>query len=139
MHVVMLLCDSAQAANGKLFVLGGGWNQCIGANPISMGLAIKLGVPWNEANQPHHIEARLITEDGVPAPVDGQTLHFDGDFEVGRPPGVKPGTDLNIPIAVNFAPVLLVSGGYRWELLIDGTVMASESFNVVPTPESPKP
>ena len=43
----------------------------------------------------------------------------DLPFEVGRPPGLKPGTYLDFPVAVNSAPLPLEPGLYVWRLTID--------------------
>jgi len=42
------------------------------------------------------------------------------EFEVGRPPGLKPGTPLDFPVAVNSTPLPLEPGRYEWRLTIDG-------------------
>jgi hypothetical protein len=130
-NVTLLLCDAAQVAGGKLFVLGGGWNTLVTTSDdaLSMALAILVVVPWHETNQRHRLRSDLLTEDG--APVGGDAPVFvDGEFEMGRPPGTKPGTSLNVPFAVNVSTVL-PAGGYRWQVSIDGTTMAEASFNVV--------
>ena len=45
----------------------------------------------------------------------------DVEFEVGRPAGIKPGTPLELPLAVNSGPLPLEPGGrYEWRLSIDG-------------------
>ena len=52
---------------------------------------------------------------------DGGELRVEGTFEVGRPPGVRPGTPIDVPLAVNFGPLPLRPGTrYVWELSIDG-------------------
>jgi len=43
----MLLCDSAQVADGKLYILGGGWSVT-GPQPVPSAVAIKLEVDWHE-------------------------------------------------------------------------------------------
>lgn len=138
MNVVMLLCDAAQAVGGKLYILGGGWSAHVVDQPLTMGVAVKVGVPWNLANQRHKLAIVLISEDGKPMPEDNP-FRVEGEFEVGRPPGVTPGTTLNVPFAVNVAGVPLPVGGYRVELSIDGTKMCEESFVVVANPSSPRP
>ena len=50
-----------------------------------------------------------------------QAVAFGGEFEVGRPPGLKPGTPLDFPVAVNSTPLPLEPGRYEWRLTIDGT------------------
>ena len=52
LRVNMMLCDSAQALNGRLFVLGGGLSV-IGPKPQPLAIAIHVTVPWDRANIPH--------------------------------------------------------------------------------------
>jgi hypothetical protein len=44
----------------------------------------------------------------------------DVPFEVGRPAGLKPGTPLDFPVAVNSGPLPIEPGVYEWRLTIDG-------------------
>lgn len=124
MKVTLLLADSAQAAEGKLYVLGGGWSV-IGPDPAPMALAVKIEVPWSETNVKHVVVLELLTSDGEPVTADGpagpEPIKVQADFEVGRPPGLKPGTPIDVPLAVNFAPFALSPGQrYQWRLTIDG-------------------
>jgi hypothetical protein len=54
-----------------------------------------------------------------------------GQMEVGRPPGIKPGSDLNAPVAFAFNGVNLPVGGYRWELWIDDKQKAIAPFRAL--------
>ena len=54
-----------------------------------------------------------------------------GKVEVGRPPGMRPGSDLGSALAVTFAGLRLDPGVYVWELLIDNKVLESTTFDVV--------
>ena len=124
MKVTLLLADSAQAVGGKLYVLGGGWS-IIGPDPAPMALAIKIEVPWSETNVRHSVEVQLLTADGEPVTADGaagpEPISVRADFEVGRPPGLKPGTPIDVPLAMNFAPFPLSGGArFEWRLTIDG-------------------
>ena len=57
-------------------------------------------------------------EDGEEAPI---VFLDDIEFEVGRPAGIKPGTPLELPLAVNSARCRSSPGGrYEWRLSIDG-------------------
>jgi hypothetical protein len=121
-RVTFMLADSAQEVGGKLYILGGGWSVTGPVVPPS-AVVIKIDVPWDEANRPHTWVLRLIDEDGVPAAVDGDgsELRVEGTFEVGRPAGIRPGTPIDVPLAVNFGPLPLRPGTrYVWELSIDG-------------------
>ena len=56
-------------------------------------------------------------------PTDGgeQTLFAEGRFEVGRPPGLRPGSSVPFPFAIPVGPVALPPGGhFEWRLTIDG-------------------
>jgi hypothetical protein len=133
----MLLCDAAQAVEGKLYVLGGGWSQILEVGtPVSMGLAIKVSVPWDRTNEPHHLVARLVTADGGEVRIgdDERLVEAVADFEIGRPPGLAPGTQLDAVFAPNFMALILEPDGYVWELEIGGVVLARAPFRVGPVP-----
>lgn len=136
MLVTVLLCDAAQVAAGKLFVLGGGWSTLVKnrPGPANMALAILVTVPWNETNQRHSLRASLVNEDGQPVSnPEGQPVEVKGDFEVGRPPGVKAGQSFNVPLAANLG-LDINPANYRWDVEIDGTSLASVSFTVAQGP-----
>ena len=120
----MMLCDAAQVADGKLFILGGGWSL-IGPDPMPSAIAIKVDVGWHEATRPHHWELFLMDEDGRPGIVEGadgpQPIEVRGDFEVGRPEGVPEGSPVDVAVAVNFSPLPLpYNTRFTWRLTIDG-------------------
>lgn len=121
MKVTMLLADAAQVADGKLYVMGGGWSIARGLTP--QALAMKLEVPWDQANRAHSWSVELLNEDGdlveVPGPNGDQPLRIEGKFEVGRPAGLKPGTPLDVPLAIYFGLLPLQAGRYTWRLSID--------------------
>ena len=120
MRVTMMLADSAQEADGKLFILGGGWSVTGPEIPPS-AVAMKIDVPWDQANRPHEWVLELLTEDGQPLEIEGQALRVEGQFEVGRPPGTAPGSYIDVPVAVNFGPFPLETARrYVWQLSIDG-------------------
>jgi hypothetical protein len=52
-----------------------------------------------------------------------------GVLEIGRPPGIKPGSDLDTALAVSIAIPLPV-GRYRWELEVKEQAVAQEAFEV---------
>jgi hypothetical protein len=127
-QVTLLLCDAAQVSNGKLFVLGGGWNMLAADTPANVALAILIAVPWDQTNKQITVEAKLMTEDGEPVRVNGQVVEALGQMEVGRPAGVKPGTDMNAPLAIPFNGLALPVGGYRWEIWVDQEMSAFAPF-----------
>jgi hypothetical protein len=121
-RATMMHADSAQAVEGKLYILGGGWN-ITGPEPSPSALAIYVEISWDMANLQHAWRLELLDGDDqpvmVPTPVGDQALVFEGVLEVGRPPGIRPGTGLGIPIAINLGPIPLAPGGtYVWRLTI---------------------
>jgi Family of unknown function (DUF6941) len=126
-----MLCDAAQEMGGKLFILGGGWSQLNQPNvPTPMSLAIIIKVPWDQANEKHGFEAVLMTADGDRVEFEGNEVSAQGEFETGRPAGLKRGTDLDLPAVLSFNGLALPAGGYRWEVFVDGTQMAVAPFRV---------
>jgi hypothetical protein len=125
MKATMLLADYAVVSDGKLTIVGGGWSQT-GPDPAAFGIGLLIQVPWDQANTPHTFSVELLDADGSPVSfetdddADEQPVAFGGDFEVGRPPGLKPGTPLDFPVAVNSTPLPLEPGRYEWRLTIDG-------------------
>jgi hypothetical protein len=120
----LLLADYAVVSDGKLTVVGGGWSQT-GPEPAPFGIALLIQVPWDQANTPHAFTVQLLDADGEEVVLEteeaeDQPVAFGGDFEVGRPPGLKPGTPLDFPVAMSSTPLPLEPGRYEWRLTIDG-------------------
>jgi hypothetical protein len=123
MKLTMLLADAVQAVKGKLYVLGGGWS-ITGPEPTPSALAIKVEVPWDEGNRKHRFRLALVDSDGqpitVPTPVGPRPVEFAGEFEAGRPAGLKPGTPLDVVLALNIGPLQLQADSrYVWRMWID--------------------
>jgi hypothetical protein len=128
----MLLADSAQAIGGKLYILGGGWSVT-GPAPTPSALAIKFEVPWEAANRKHTVRIELLDSDGqavlVPGPESPTPILFQAELEVGRPPGISPGTSLDSPFAMNIGPLPLTPGRYEWRCtVVDANVSESCAF-----------
>lgn len=141
MKATMLLCDAAQVAEGKLYILGGGWS-IIGPAPAPTAIAIKIDVDWNEADDVHHWELYFTDADGQPVVVPGpngpQPIEVRGEFRVGRSPAVPEGSPIDMPLAVNIGPLPLLPGSrYTWRLSIDGETDEgwSRSFTTRPAPD----
>jgi hypothetical protein len=133
--VNILLCDAAHEVGGKLYVLGGGWSLLhLPRTPTNMALAMKIEVPWDQTNRAIKIQAALRDADGQDVDIGQGPIVASGDVTVGRPAHVKPGTPIDLPIAMQFNGIALEPGGYVWELEIDGHVEARVGFRVMPGP-----
>ena len=120
----MVLCDAAQLADGKLYILGGGWSLT-GPDPMPSAIAMKIDVGWHEAEQAHHWELFLEDADGRPVMVDtaegSHPVEIRGEFSVARPATVPEGTPIDVALAVNVPPLPLAPGNrFTWRLVIGG-------------------
>jgi hypothetical protein len=138
----MLLADSAQVADGKLFILGGGWSVT-GPDPTPSAVAIKVGVDSHEFNVSHHWELFLEDADGqqvrFDTPEGSQIIEVRCDFSATAPEDVPVGTPVDVPIAVNFGPIPLGDGArYTWRMVVDGETLPGGlvSFTTRPAREA---
>ena len=117
----VLLADYAAVADGKLTLVGAGFDWFGAPGPPTFGVGILVHVPWNETGNPHRWTLRLVDGDGRPfrAP-DGSVVEIGDRFELGRPTGVPAGVPLTLPLACNLQG-LAFEGTGRWlaQLLID--------------------
>jgi hypothetical protein len=139
----MLLCDSAQVADGKLYILGGGWSVT-GPMPVPSAVAVKLEVDWHELSKTHHWELFLEDADGQPVMIEtpdgSQPIEMRGDFATAHPVGVPEGSPVDVPMAVNLGPLQLAPASrYTWRLVVDGERLpgAAVSFATRPAAEEP--
>lgn len=126
-----LLADSAEEVNGKLYVLGGGWDHIYVPNPPTvhhqLALAIRMCVPWDETNYEMAIEIRLEHEDGE----DILSEPLRSEMNVGRPPTIRPGNDIIVLFAITLRNIDLPKlGTYRFIMTVDGDQKADAKFHV---------
>jgi hypothetical protein len=134
----LLLADHAEAVNGKLYVMGAGWTNVSrpprpapDAMPIThFGVGVSVLVPWTQTNNRHHLIVRIESEDGEP--VLGRV---EADLEVGRPPGLRHGSDQRAVLALNVDMTFPAPGGYRIVAEL-GDQTKTASFQVMDPPPS---
>lgn len=130
MNVTLLLCDWAEAINGKLYIQGGGWSRLRANAAIPVALAAKIDVDWDKANMRMPLRLSLVTDDGEPALTDGEPFDVQGEFEVGRPPGIRRGTSIDAPLVFRFQ-LNLPQGVYSFVLDVAGKELGRVTFDVV--------
>ena len=129
---ILLTADSVQVANEKLYMLGGGWRYVhVRKFPTEHSMSVALGilVPWDQTNIRHDIEVVLLDEDGT------QVLEsplIKGQFETGRPPGMSPGSEQRVLMAVNVRAPLKNAGQYQIVARLDGHDEGMTTFQAVP-------
>jgi hypothetical protein len=116
----LLVCERAEAVNGKLYVMGGGVDRHYmppnASTPIQFNadLALTFLVGWHETNDRHVATLTVQTEDG------NTVFTAEIEFVVGRPPGAKYGQDLRQVFAIRGPFQLPGAGAYKLELQLDG-------------------
>jgi hypothetical protein len=120
MKVTLMIADFARVANGKLDVIGGGWSMMNAQGPFGFFVAALFQIPWDQTNAKHTFKLELLDADGQGVPIpSGETVRAEGEFEVGRPAGLRPGTPVDAPLVVPFGPLELEEGRYELRLTID--------------------
>ena len=148
MDIDVMLCDHAEALEGKLFINGAAINLLfVGPQPphvVAFSVAAVVQVPYNATNEPHTIVVRVLDEDGrpvlpwvpdgapPPSPVEMQTT-----FTVGRPPILPPGEAQTVPVAFNLQSLPLGHvGAYAVAIEVDGEPVRQLPFRLMTPPQS---
>lgn len=120
----LILADRAEAANGKIFIHGGGVDRHLfnpSAEPpiqLNADVALSILTEWAETNSSHLMAVRVVDEDDKPI------WALEGQFEVGRPPGAKAGQQFRQLIAIRGPIPMPGLGAYKMTLELDGTAQA---------------
>lgn len=91
----------ATPPDGKMYISGAGVDQMYitqipgGLGPL--GLAVRLRVPWHMTSERLSVRVRALNADREPV---GPDPLMQGDIEVGRPPGTRPGDEIGVGFAV---------------------------------------
>ena len=63
----LILADSSEAINGKVYALGAGWNELrLPSLPqeYAFSIALAVDVPWSETNRRHQLSLHVQDPDG---------------------------------------------------------------------------
>ena len=93
-----MAADWAEAMNGKLYVMGGGWDAI--AAPrfphfFTFAFGAILRIPWNDTNRRLPVGVAIVDE-------QRETLglwELKGEVEAGRAPGTPRGSDVTVVMA----------------------------------------
>jgi hypothetical protein len=133
----LILADAAQVVGAKLYLMGGGWDMLTvnRAFPVDQrcALALSILVPWNETNQKHSFEVEIISEDKA-TEEPKSLIKVGGQFEVGRPPGIRPGQEQRFQLAVDMNLRIETAGTKTVIARIEGQVMRRLEFTVLSVP-----
>lgn len=129
---VAILADAVQAVGGKLYVLGGGWDTLFAsrfpARHPSLGIGVRIRVPWSSAENEFRLSVDLLDEDGRSAFGERSITQT---FRAGRPAGVPDGSDVGIVRALTINGLVFPhAGGYSFVVSIDDAEAHRISFRV---------
>lgn len=113
----LLLADAAEALNGKLYLMGGGWDTISVANfdlPVTISVACGVSVPWNETDDEHTLTIRLQDADGQLIAPD-----LNATFRTGRAATLPKGAATHAPFAIKAGLKLPGPGSYTFVGIID--------------------
>ena len=126
----LLVADGADAVGGKLYLLGGGWDrlkvpQLPGPPAVPFAVAVGINVPWNLTNRKLGFSVDVLDADGGEV---GQLA--GGEFEVGRPPGLRAGTPQRFQITMPAQPQFGAAGRYVIRCSVDGAELGHTAIEV---------
>jgi hypothetical protein len=127
----LILTDAAQIADGKLFLIGGGWDTIrVNALPHrqKMAIALAIEVEWVETNERHALQLEIATQDG------NVLVNLNGAFEMGRPPGISAGQSQRVQLVVDAEMEFQELGMYVITVTLGQDRTMPVRFNVMPTP-----
>ncbi len=132
----LMLADHSEAINGKLYMVGGGWNVLrLPELPHEWGFHIALGldVAWSETNQPHNLQVDIHDPDGIELG-DG----LSADFETGRPPGMPAGQDQRLVMSIGTTATFSTPGPHAAVVQVNGEEIGRARFYLAEAqPEQP--
>jgi hypothetical protein len=131
----LILADHAEAVNGKLYLMGGGWDRRTVADFRQLqifAVAVAVLIPWTETNRPLPLSVVLTDLDGTPIAPPLQT-----QLTAGRPANAKPGQKLRYMLAVNLQTTVPRPGEYVVEARIGQSPPKRVSFYAEPINQGP--
>lgn len=117
----LILANHVEAADGRLYISGGGWSilhrpvpQGGGQALSHLGVAVIIAVPWHQTNLKHNLIIELRDEDA------NVLAHVAASINVGRPAGLRPGTIQYANVGLSMDTIFPHPGGYEVVARIEG-------------------
>jgi hypothetical protein len=135
---VFTLCDHATVPpDGKLYIHGGGIHQLYVAQmpgPLrALYLVVRLSIPWHMLGEPHTVRIRALDLDRNPVGPTDPLLTTP--FELGRPPGHRPGDESAVNICAELSGLSVQQPmTLRFHLQLDEETIGSLPLKVLQMP-----
>lgn len=110
----LILAEHAEVTGAKLYLMGGGWDTMSVADVpagIRVMVAAGLRAEWDETNTAIPLVLRVDDDDAQ------EIFRIDGQMNVGRPPGLLPGTSQLSQMTFAIQAQFKKLGGYRITLV----------------------
>lgn len=125
-----VLADAVQAVDGKLYILGGGWDTLVvGHFPVrhhTLAIGLRLRVPWSSERQQVRFDVGLQDADGTSLLPD--EIHHVIDISP-RDRGNR--QDFGVVRSVTFNNLTFqIAGDYSFVITLDGEVVHRLRFTV---------
>jgi hypothetical protein len=114
----LILADHVEALNGKLYMMGGGWDTIFVANmqtPAPLSIACGALIPYTETDEDHQLTLSILTADGEPV-----APPLAVGFRTGRAPTLERGAPTHVPFAIKAAFVFPSPGSYTVVAAVNG-------------------
>ena len=129
----MVLADAAAAAEGKLYIHGGGWDTVFAQTlptTLTAAVALRIRVPWPDTNIEHTIGLDILDADGASI-LPREPGPLRGAINMGRPATIEVGDDQVVPIVIGLNGTAVERfGRYVIVFEIDGQEKARAPFRV---------
>lgn len=127
----VIISDRSEVVNGKLYIMGGGYDRVFVGGPMphvfALSFAVGVLVPWNACNIDHRIQFALEGPEGKDLEGFGGAV----GFKVGRPPVMGEGDCQRVMIALPQAPVAFPAfGTYALRVTLNGGNAKKEALYV---------
>ena len=136
----LLLADSAEVVNGKLYLMGGGWTNCTPPPDVDYpydrltASAVTIRVGYQETNEEHKFSLEFRDSDERPL-----GARIDGEFTVGRGADLTPGMSQLVQFAGAVPVHLPGPGAYTVVLMLDEREERRIQFQAMPKPPQSGP
>jgi hypothetical protein len=136
---IFTLCDHASVPpDGKIYIHGAGVHQLFVPQipgPLrTLFLVVRLSIPWHMLGEPHTVNIRALDLDRQPiGPTDPL---ITTPFELGKPPGLRPGDEsaINICAELSGLPVQQAMT-VHFHLLVDEDSVGTLPLKVMQMPQ----
>ncbi len=121
----LIIADRAEVINGRLHMMGGGW-EVLDVNPpqpTSFSLAVGVLVPWLETNRDHTPVIRLENADGQ------EVLSIQIALRMGRPAELEEGSAQRFMATITMGLMFPAPGRYVFVATL-GTEQKRLAFTV---------